>query len=96
MRGKESAEQENQNRKAPIARDETVREYGKQPLARRIDDTAADNAGGVAAKAHRHCKRLFAARAAALKRLIEIERHARQIADVFKEREQRKKDSHRR
>ena len=56
----------------------------------------ADNAGGIAAKAHRHCKRLFAARAAALERLIEIERHARQIADVFKECEQRKEDSHRR
>ena len=67
-----------------------------EPFARRVDDARGDDAGGVAAESHRHRQRLLAVRAGALEQEVEIERDARQIAEIFENREQREEDRHRR
>ena len=65
-----------------------------QPLAGRIDDAAADDAGSIAAKGHTHRERLFAAGAGFFEMVIQIEGHAGQIAEVLQEREEREKYGH--
>ena len=52
-------------------------------FARRLDDAAGDDAGGVAAEAHRHRQRLLAVSAGPAEEPIEIERDARQVAHVL-------------
>ena len=95
-RGKEHGHERDERRKPPVARHEAVGQHGEQPLALGVDDPAADHARRVAAETHAHRQRLLAARMAGVKRPVEVIRHARQIPRVLEQREQRKKDGHRR
>ena len=88
--------QENKQRKPSVARRKAVGEDGNQPLPRRVDDAAATYAAGVAPEAHAHGQALLAARSRALEGVVKLKRHARQVACVLEQREQREKDRHRR
>ena len=83
-------------RPAAVAEREVVGDDRDQPLARAVDDARGDHAGRVAAEAHHHGQRLFAVRAALFEQAVQVEGHARQVAEVLQQREQREEDRHRR
>ena len=95
-RGKKKADDGDQNRESPVAGHKAVCQQRHAPFSLGIHDAAADNAGGVAAEAHAHRQRLFAAGAAALKAAVKKESDARQIAHVLEDRKKREEDGHRR
>lgn len=82
--------------KPSVARRKAVGEDGDQPLPRRVDDAAACHAAGVAPEAHAHGQALLAARSRALEGVVKLKRHARQVARVLEQREQREENRHRR
>ena len=79
-----------------VAGNEGIGEDGDFPFARGIDDAAARDAGGVAAETHEHRKRLFSARSAAGEAPVEGKCRTREVAEVFKNGEQREENRHRR
>ena len=91
---KEHRDQQKQQGKPAIAGHKAVGEDRDQPFARGIDDPAAHHAHRIAAKAHRHGERLLAAGPATAQRAIQIEGHARQIAQIFQQRKQGKENRH--
>ena len=64
-RADEHRGEHDQRREAAVAGHEVVGEDRDQPLARRVDVRAGDDAGGVAAEAHGHRQRLLAVGAGA-------------------------------
>lgn len=52
--GEEHSDHSDQSRKPAVARDKVVCQNGDKPLPRGINDPAADNSAGIAAKAHAH------------------------------------------
>ena len=82
--------------KTPVAGDEIVCDNCDEPFARGIDDSCAHNPCRIAAKAHAHGERLFAAGAALFKVFVKVKRDAGQIAEVFEQGEEREKNRHRR
>ena len=82
--------------KPPVTRNKGIGQDGNQSFPGRIDDPAADDAGGIAAKAHGGSQTLFAAGAAFLKSPVHVKGNPGQIAQVFQQGEQWEEDGHRR
>jgi hypothetical protein len=59
--GEEEGDDGDEGREAAVAGHKGVGEHGHHPLPGRVDDPAAHNARGVAAKAHAHGEALLAA-----------------------------------
>ena len=85
-----------ERRELAVAGDKAVRHGGEQAFTRGIDDAAAHNARRVAAEAHAHGERLFAAGVRLLEGVVEVEGNAGQIAKVLENGEEREKNGHRR
>ena len=60
-----------------------------------MDNAAAHHTGSVAAKAHAHGQRLFAAGVGFLETVVQIEGNARKVAKILQQSKQREEDCHR-
>ena len=73
--------------KRPLQGTKLLVRIARQPFPRGMDNAAAHDTGGIAAKAHANGERLLTARTAALESVIQIVGDARQIADVLQQSE---------
>ena len=93
-RADEDRRDQDLRRPASVAEREVVGDDGDQSLARRVDDACRHHPRRVAAEPHAHRERLFAVRAGAAEERVEVERDARQVAEVLEQRKDRKEDRH--
>ncbi len=84
----------NHGRETAIAWDKVVRNHGDQTFPRSVDDAAANDPGGIAAKAHAHGQCLFSAGGTALETPVQVKRNSWKITEVLQQRKQREKDCH--
>ena len=78
----------------PVAGHKAVGENGDEPLPGGVDDAAAHHPGGVAAEAHGHGQRLFAAGPGLLEGVIQDEGHPGEVAQILQQGEQGEEDGH--
>jgi hypothetical protein len=68
-----------------VAQRKIVRDDRDQPFARAVNDPRRHHPGRVAAEAHHHAHGLLAVRAGLLEDVVQVERHARQIAKILQQ-----------
>ena len=78
----------------PRAGHKAVGENGDEPLPGGVDDAAAHHPGGVAAEAHAHGQRLFAAGPGLLEGVIQDKGHPGEVAQILQQGEQGEEDGH--
>lgn len=76
-------DQGDDRRQPPVAGGEIVGQDRDQALTGRVDDPAADDAGGITAEAHADRQRLLPAGMRLLKMMIQVEGDTRKVSKIF-------------